>query len=134
MYWRLVKHICSLAFGANLSRASGAPRMFFIKLSSVSVTVTIIELLSTASKSHSNNSQLTPRLKWSKVFPKCHPSSKKRREKRALIEMPIISGYKFRVQSFQSKCKAFGMKIYQSRKLRIQLSAFPKLFLSILLY
>ena len=35
-----------------------------IKLASMSVTVPLIKLLSTASKSYSNSSQLTPRLKW----------------------------------------------------------------------
>lgn len=42
--------------------------MFFIKLSSMSVPVPLIKLLSTASKSHSNSSQLTPRLKWATVI------------------------------------------------------------------
>lgn len=38
--------------------------MCCIKLVSMSVTVPAIKLLSTASKSYSNSSQLTPRLEW----------------------------------------------------------------------
>ena len=37
----------------------------------MSVPIPVIKLLSTASKSHSNSSQLTPRLKWAKVRMQC---------------------------------------------------------------